>query len=169
MTILETGRLLLRHAHDGDAEFFLELLNDPSFVENIGDRGVRTPEQARRYIQERLVASYERHGFGMYVVERKESPGPIGICGLVRRDTLPDADVGFAFLPRYWSKGYAVESAAAVMTYGREALGLGRIVAVVNPANQGSIRVLEKLGLRLEGMIRMPGEAADIQLFGPEG
>lgn len=167
MTVLETGRLLLRHAHDGDAEFFLELLNDPSFIQNIGDRGVRTPEEARRYIQDRLVASYERHGFGMYVVERKEAPGPIGICGLVRRDSLPDADIGFAFLPRYWSKGYALESASAIMAHGRNVLGLPRILAVVNPSNQGSIRVLEKLGLRLHGPIRMPGETEDIHLYGP--
>jgi RimJ/RimL family protein N-acetyltransferase len=165
MTVLETDRLILRRAHAGDAEFFLELLNDPSFIQNIGDRGVRTPEDARRYIQDRLTASYERNGFGMYVVERKEEAGPIGICGLVRRESLPDVDIGFAFLRRFWSKGYAVESAAAVMTYAREVLGLPRIVAVVNPDNQGSIRVLEKLGLRLHGLIRLPGEDKDIQLF----
>lgn len=169
MTVLETGRLILRRAHAGDAEFFLELLNDPAWIRNIGDRGVRTAGEARLYIQDRLVASYERNGFGMFVVERKEEPGPIGICGLVRRDSLPDVDVGFAFLPRFWGKGYACESASAVLTYGREVLGLGRIVAIVSPDNRSSIRVLEKLGLRSRGMIRLPGEAADVELFAPAG
>jgi RimJ/RimL family protein N-acetyltransferase len=150
MSVLETERLRLRRLDEGDAEFLLGLLNEPSYVRNIGDRGVRTIDDARRYLAERFVASYERHGFGLYLVELKATGEAIGICGLVKRDSLADPDVGFAFLPRFWSKGYATESAAAVMAYGRDALGIGRIVAIVSPDNAGSIRVIEKLGLRYD-------------------
>src|SRR2546427_4029250 len=122
MNILETQRLVLRQLSTDDAEFIVALLNEPSFIRYIGDKGVRNLDDARQYILNGPVDSYERNGFGLYLVELKENAIPIGISGLVRRDTLPDADIGFAFLPAYWSKGYAIESATAVMTYAREVL-----------------------------------------------
>lgn len=167
MTVLETERLALRRLEPGDAEFILELLNDPSFLRFIGDKGVRNLDDARRYIANGPVASYERFGFGLYLTALKEGGVPIGICGLLKRDSLDDVDVGFAFLPRYWSKGYALEAASAVMAYGRESLGLKRIVAVVSPGNDASIRLLLKLGLKLERMVRLEGEGPELQLFSP--
>src|SRR5262249_17826093 len=110
--VLDTARLKLRAAVPRDATFILRLLNEPSFLEFIGDRKVRTIADAERYIHERLIASYERNGFGLWIVERREAVGPIGICGLVKRDSLPDVDIGFAFLPEFWRRGYAFESAA---------------------------------------------------------
>src|SRR5258708_2407137 len=124
MKVLETDRLRLRWLRADDAEFVLQLLNEPSFLTYIGDIGVRSIEDACNYILTGPVASYEQHGFGLYLVELKENGQPIGISGLVKRATLKDPDIGFAFLPAYWSKGYAGESAAAVLTYAREALGL---------------------------------------------
>src|SRR5690348_13380887 len=109
MIVLETERLTLRHITLDDAEFVLRLLNEPSFIRFIGDRGVRSIDDARRYIAERFIASYEQHGFGLWLVEQRESPGAMGISGLVKRDTLPDPDIGFAFLPEFWSQGYAYE------------------------------------------------------------
>jgi len=167
MSVLETDRLILREANEGDAAFMLALLNEPSFIANIGDRGVRTVEAARDYIVERLVAGYVRHGFGMWVVESKETGEAMGLCGLVRRDALDDVDVGFAFLPAYWSKGYAIESASAAMRHAREALGIERVVGIVSPGNESSIRVLEKLGMRFERMVLMPGDTDEIKLFAP--
>ncbi len=148
-----------------DAEFILELLNDPSFLRFVGDKGVRTPEDARQYILTGPMDSYERHGFGLWVVELKGSKSPIGICGLLKRDTLPDVDIGFAFLPQYRSKGYAVESAAAVMSYARGVLGLGRIVAITDEDNGGSIRVLEKIGMSFDRMIRLSDDGPEIRLL----
>ena len=113
MTVLETKRLILRRLCADDAEFILELLNQPSFLRYIGDKGVRNTEDAIRYIQTGPVASYDRFGFGLYLVELKESDVSIGMCGLLKRETLPDVDIGFAFLPGYWSQGYAFEAAAA--------------------------------------------------------
>ncbi|MDP2859906.1 MAG: GNAT family N-acetyltransferase, partial [Bacillota bacterium] len=113
--VLETNRLALRRLSVDDAEFILELLNDPSFVRYIGDRGVRTKDDARRSIQTGPMESYERFGFGLYLVELKETGEPIGICGLLKRESLQEVDVGFALLPRFWSKGYAVESVSAVL------------------------------------------------------
>ncbi|HVQ38925.1 MAG TPA: GNAT family N-acetyltransferase, partial [Pyrinomonadaceae bacterium] len=104
-------------------------------------------------------------GFGLYLVELKASGIPIGICGLLKRDTLPDVDIGFAFLPNYWSRGYAMESASAIMEYGRSALGIGRIVAITAPDNQGSIRVLEKIGFNFEGLIRLSERESEVRLF----
>jgi ribosomal-protein-alanine N-acetyltransferase len=165
LNVIETGRLNLREMSERDAAFVLELLNDPDFKRNIADRGVRTLEDARAYVSERFAGSYRRHGFGLWLVETKEGRAPAGICGLVKRDTLPGIDIGYAFLPSFRGKGYAYESASAVMRHAREVLGLGRLYAIVNPDNAGSIRVLEKLGMRFERMLRLSAEGPEIKLF----
>lgn len=165
MTVVETNRLVLRQVTDADAGFILDLLNQPSFLRFIGDKGVRNTDDAKRYIQTGPLASYERFGFGLYLVELKETSVPIGMCGLLKRDTLPEVDVGFAFLPDYWSQGYAFESTSAVMTYGREVLGLRRILAITSLDNNASIRLLEKVGLKFEGLITLP-EQGEVRLFG---
>jgi RimJ/RimL family protein N-acetyltransferase len=166
LTILETERLLLRHLSTEDAEFILELLNEPSFIRNIGDRGIRTIEGANSYILNGPVASYAKNGFGLYLVKLKETDESIGMCGLIKRDTLEDVDIGYAFLPRFWSKGYAVESARAVREYAKNAIGLKRIVAIVDPENEGSIRVLERIGLQFEKMVRLSEDDIELKLFG---
>ena len=120
MNIIETERLNLREITEADAAFALELLNDPDFKRNIEDRGVRTPEAAARYISERFVESYRRHGFGLWLVETKDEKAAAGICGLVKREQLPGVDIGYAFLPQFRSKGYARESASAVLRHARE-------------------------------------------------
>lgn len=170
-TVLETNRLVLRRLALEDADFILRLLNEPSFLRFIGDKGVRTIEDARKYILEGPVGSYERFGFGLYLVELKETQIPIGMCGLIKRESLDDVDVGFAFLPEFWLRGYAFESASAVLIHGRNDFDLNRIVAITNPDNVGSIKVLEKLGLRFERMIKLSADAPEINLFGwqPEG
>ena len=163
--VLETERLNLRRLDAGDAAFILELLNDPSFLRYIGDKNVRTVDDAVRYILEGPVESYERHGFGLWLVELKEAQTPTGICGLLKRDTLPDADIGYAFLPRFRSQGYAYESAAAVMNYAAGALGLRRVLAITNPENVGSIKVLEKIGLKFDRLVRLSEDASEVMLF----
>ena len=167
MNVLQTKRLNLRHLMIDDAPFILELLNDAAFIRNIGDRGVRTIDDACAYILNGPVASYERFGFGLFLVELKETGVSIGMCGLIKRDALPDVDVGFAFLPRFWGAGYAFEAASAVMTYGRDTLRLERIVAIVSPDNAGSIKVLQKIGLTFERMIHWGEDSSEIKLFGP--
>jgi RimJ/RimL family protein N-acetyltransferase len=167
--IFETERLILRQMRIEDAEFIFELVNEPAFIRNIGDKGVRTLEDARNYILTGPVASYAKFGFGLYLVELRETEEAIGICGLLKRDSLEDVDIGFALLERFRRKGFARESAAAVVGYGRNALGLKRIVAITSPDNEGSMRVLEKIGLRFEKMIRMPGSDEDTRLFVPRG
>ena len=163
--VLETERLALRKLVTDDAEFIIELLNEPSFLRFIGDKGVRTLDDARQYILSGPVESYEKNGFGLYLVELKENATAIGISGLVKRDTLPDPDIGFAFLPAYWSKGYAVESAAAVMNYAREVLRLDHILAITTPDNEASARLLGKIGLRFERMIKLSEDAEELKLF----
>lgn len=167
MTILETARLVVRKITIDDAEFILQLLNEPSFLRFIGDKGVRNIADAIQYIQSGPLASYERFGFGQYLVELKESGVPIGMCGLLKRDSLPDVDIGFAFLPSFWSQGYAFETASAVMDYGRSTLGLRRIVAITSPDNAASGRLLEKIGLRFERLIKLADDQAEVRLFGP--
>jgi len=166
MTILETERLHLRQLSSEDAEFILELLNEPSFMRNIGDRGVRTIEGANSYILNGPIASYAKNGFGLYLVKLKETAEPIGMCGLIKRDTLEDVDIGYAYLPRFWSKGYAVEAAQAVKEYAKSVIGLHRMVAIVDPENAGSIRVLEKIGLQFERMVRLSEDDIELKLFG---
>lgn len=168
MRVLETGRLSLRHFEAADAAFMLQLLNDPSFIRNIGDRGVRTEDAALRYTLDGPIASYERHGYGLYVVELKSTGEPAGICGLVKRDYLEDPDIGFAFLPAYWHQGYAFESAAAVKAYAFEVLRVPRVLAITSPDNSSSIRLLEKLGLGFQRMISPPGRDEVLRLFSIE-
>jgi RimJ/RimL family protein N-acetyltransferase len=163
--VLETERLTLRRLDEPDAEFILGLLNEPSFHQYIGDRGVRTEEDARAYIRNGPMASYDRLGFGLWLVQRKDDTAPIGICGLLKRDTLPDVDVGFALRPAFWGAGYAFEAAAGVLAYGREAFDLSRVAAIVQADNQASIRLLGKLGLEFERTLDWPGDAAAIHLY----
>ncbi|HYF61228.1 MAG TPA: GNAT family N-acetyltransferase [Herpetosiphonaceae bacterium] len=163
--MLQTRRLSLRRLDVDDAPFIFELLNDPDFIRFIGDKGINTLDDARNYILNGPLASYERFGFGMYLV-MLDSGAPIGMCGLVKREALPDVDVGFALLPDFRGQGYAAEAAAAVVEHGRREFGLRRIAGIVDPANGGSIRVLEKLGLVFERMILMPGDDDEIKLFG---
>jgi RimJ/RimL family protein N-acetyltransferase len=167
MNVIESARLSLRELVSQDAEFILALLNEPGFRRFIGDKGVRTVADARDYIVKGPVESYRRHGFGLYLTSLRRCGTPIGICGLVKREALADVDVGFAFLSAYWANGYASESAAAVLAYGRETLSIKRIVAITATDNHGSIAVVGKLGLRLEGTVRLAADGPDLYLFGP--
>ena len=178
MKILETKRLILREIVKSDAAFILDLLNQPSFIKYIGDRNVRTLEQARAFIASRFTKSYRENGFGLYLVELKgeflqsaiQNPKsqigtPIGICGFIKRDSLPAADIGFAFLPQFERKGYAFESAYAVMKYGREVLGLRRVLAITTQDNESSVKLLGKIGLKFERLIRLPYDDEELKLF----
>ncbi|SDY84731.1 MULTISPECIES: GNAT family N-acetyltransferase [unclassified Bacillus (in: firmicutes)] len=165
MNILETERLILRLQTTDDASFILELLNDPSWLQFIGDRGVRTIEDAKAYILNGTVRMYEQYGFCLFLVERKEDHVPIGICGLVKRDSLEDVDIGFAFLPKYWAKGYAYEAASAVMAYGKDKLGLNRIVGITTQENHASAKLLKKIGLQFEQLIQLANDAEELSLF----
>ena len=167
MNVLETDRLIVRRLSPDDAEFILRLLNEPSWLRFIGDKGVRTIEDARAYILRGPVEMYSRLGFGLYLVAIKGGGPPIGICGLIKRDSLEDVDIGFAFLPEYWGRGYAYEAASAVMAYGGNVLGLKRIVAITSVDNDSSARLLEKLGLRFEGMVKLSDDSEEVRLFGP--
>ncbi len=163
--ITETARLRLREVTLGDALFVIEVLNDPGFLANIGDRSVRTIADAEKYITARIHSSYEKHGWGFYIAELKETREGIGIAGLVKRDQLEVPDIGFAVLAQFCRCGYGWEAAEAVMRYARETLRLPEIAGVTRPENAGSRRVLEKLGLRAERQIVMPDFAGEWILF----
>jgi RimJ/RimL family protein N-acetyltransferase len=164
-TVIDTERLCLCELTEADAPFIFGLVNQPSWLRYIGDKGVHNLDDARRYINDGPRAMYERHGFGLYRVDLKSSGEPIGLCGLLKRDALEDVDIGFAFLPTAWGKGYAHEAAAATMQYGLGPLGLPRIVAIVSPGNQSSIRLLERIGLRFKRTLRLAPEADEVQFF----
>jgi RimJ/RimL family protein N-acetyltransferase len=165
MIVLETERLILRGMDLADAPFILALLNEPSFLRFIGDKKVRTVQDAEQYILNGPVASYNRNGFGLCLVELKETHTPIGMCGLLKRDELPHADIGFAFMPDFWNKGFAYEAAAAVMNDARERLKLERVLAITNQDNEASIKLLQKLGLQFERLIKMSTDSAELFLF----
>jgi Acetyltransferases, including N-acetylases of ribosomal proteins len=165
--ILETERLILREIVQTDADFILDLLNQPSFIRYIGDRNVRTADDARYFIKDRCRKSYRLHGFGVYTVELKETCEAAGICGFIKRDFLPDADIGFAFLPQFEKKGYAFESASAVLEYGKKFLNFKRVLAITTLDNENSGRLLAKLGFRFERLIKSP-ENDDLKLFSKE-
>jgi RimJ/RimL family protein N-acetyltransferase len=167
VSVLVTPRLALREFTLDDAAFALELVNEPAFLHNIGDKGVRTLEDARNYLQQGPIDSYGRHGFGLYAACLRDAgvAAPVGMCGLVKRDGLLNPDVGYAFLERHWGRGYAVECAAAALDYGMRTLGLPRILAITSPDNSGSIRVLEKIGMTFERLIRLNEGGEEVKLF----
>lgn len=149
MEILRTERLRLRTARETDADFYLELVNDPAFIEHIGDRGLRTLDDARRALRDGPLAMHALRGHSLYVVERLEDAAPVGLSGLIKRDILDDVDIGYAFLPRYRGLGYALEAGRGVVQHAR-ALGIRRLVAITTPTNEASIGLLLKLGLRFD-------------------
>lgn len=165
MIVLESGRLTLRRAALGDHAFIFELLNDPGWKRFISDKGLQTADEARNYIRSRLITMYEKLGFGLYVVQLKAGGAPIGLCGLIKRDTLEDVDLGFAFLPQFRGQGYAREAAAATLEYGRREFGLKRVVAITHPENDSSGRLLEKLGFAFEKMVKAPVEGPEDKLY----
>lgn len=165
MTVLGTERLILREFTVEDAEFILALLNEPSFLRYIGDKKVRELEDARQYILNGPVASYERNGFGLYLVELRESHTPMGMCGLIQREELPDPDIGFAFLPEFWNKGFAFEAATAVLQDARERRRLERILAITSLDNEASIGLLQRLGFTFEREIRLAADREPVKLF----
>ena len=156
---------ILREIVETDAEFILDLLNQPTFIKYIGNRNVKTLAIAREVIENRYRQSYRDFGFGLYIVELIENNTPIGFCGFVKRDFLSDADIGFAFLPQFEKKGYAFESAAAVMKYGKDVLNLKRVLAITTKNNESSQKLLEKLDFKFEGLIKIPPNAEELKLF----
>jgi RimJ/RimL family protein N-acetyltransferase len=164
--VLETDRLILRHLDIGDAPFIVALLNEPAFLQYIGDRQVRSIDDAVSYIFKGPSASYRDHGFGLDLVQLKSDGSKIGICGLIQRDFLTAPDIGYAFLQDYWAQGYAVEAASHVLQHARLVLGLPRVLAITADDNIGSIRVLEKIGLTFDRMFQQPGYAAESRLYG---
>jgi RimJ/RimL family protein N-acetyltransferase len=164
-SVIETERLTLREFSTDDAPFILRLLNEHSFVRFIGDKGVRNLEDARHYILNGPVASYAQNGFGLFLVYLKANQTPLGMCGLLKREVLEDVDIGFAFLPEFWNKGYALEAAAGVMSYAKNVLKLPRIVAITNKDNDASGKLLEKLGLHFDRLIKLPGDKEELRLF----
>ena len=168
MKILETERLVLRELDkECDAAFTRELLNSPKFLKYIGDREVRTTEEAADFIENRYAASYREHGYGLWAVDLKKNGIPVGICGFVRRDTLPGPDLGFAFLPEFERQGYGMESASAVLNYGREKLQFTDVWAITSLDNDASGRLLEKLGFKLQESDQHADESLKLYLSKP--
>ena len=165
MNLLETERLILRPITLADAPLLLAVMNEPSFIEHVADRGLRTTAEAKRYIAEKILPSFARFGFGMYVVALKDTGASIGTCGLFKRETMEDVDIGYAFLREFWGRGFAYEAAEAVLAYGRDVLLLPKIVAMTAPNHHRSIKLLEKLGLRFQRMIALPGFEGERKLF----
>jgi RimJ/RimL family protein N-acetyltransferase len=166
LIILETERLTLSQLAIGDAPFILELMNEPGFIEFVADRGLRSEADAAGFLSEKILPNYERLGFGFYRVILKQSETALGICGLVKRETLDDPDIGFAILERFCGNGYAYEAAVAVMEYGRTALGLAHICGVTAPHNWVSQHLLQKLGLKFQRRFHLPGYGTESLLFG---
>jgi RimJ/RimL family protein N-acetyltransferase len=163
--ILETDRLKLREFITGDTAFIIELLNSPGWIQFIGNRNMKTEEEAKAYLENGLIKSYKENGFGLWLVEMKENGTPIGMCGIVKRVGLDDPDIGFAFLPGYEGKGYALEVAQATMHYAKERLNLKTVKAITVPANVRSIRLLEKIGMRYVEPLCLPGSNEELMLF----
>ena len=165
MKVLETERLVLRWLEAGDAPFIRELVNEPAWKRHIGDRGVHTLRDAEDFIRRGPGEMYDRLGFSLNLVELKTSAQPIGICGLIKRDSLEDVDLGFALLERFQRHGYAFEAASASLTHGRTELGLTRIVAITSEDNLPSMALLEKLGFAFERLVRLSSEGEELRLY----
>lgn len=166
--VIETARLRLYEfsvERTEDIAFMCTLLNDPAFVRNIGDRKVRSLEEARAYLLKAPIASYAANGFGIYRMEVIANAQTVGVCGLVKRETLQDVDLGYALLPQFYGQGYVREAAAAVLDHAHGVLGLPRVVAITDPLNAASIRVLETLGFHYEKQVQLSADDIELNLF----
>ncbi|WP_194973974.1 GNAT family N-acetyltransferase [Aquiflexum lacus] len=163
--ILKTERLIIRKLNLDDTLFIVKLLNSPGWLRYIGDRGVRNLEDAKNYLQNGPLLSYEKYGFGLYLVELLESGNPIGMCGILKRDSLEYPDMGFAFLPEYMGKGYAYEAADAVIQYAGEQLRIKTLLAITLPENATSIKLLEKVGMKFESVVKSPDGKENLNLY----
>ena len=164
-TILETERLRLREFNPGDCKFIIRLFNSPGWLKFIGDRKVKTIEQALYYLETGPMKSYKEHGYGLYLVEKRDDATPVGMCGLLNRKTLEHPDIGFAFLPPFSGQGYALEIAKATLAYASDKLGITKIAAITLPENLKSIRLLEKIGLRYHKRFSFPNSTEELLLF----
>ena len=164
-TILETERLRLREFSVDDTDFIIELLNSPGWIQFIGDRNVKTKEQATGYLLNGPLKSYATHGFGLWLVEKRTDLTPLGMCGIIKRDNLDTPDIGFAFLPQYSGQGYALEVASATLSYAKEKLGIQKIAAITMAGNTRSIRLIEKIGLRHVKAFCFPNTETELQLY----
>ncbi|WP_423051728.1 GNAT family N-acetyltransferase [Undibacterium sp. SXout7W] len=148
-----------------DAGFYLKMVNEPSWIKNIGDRGIHDVQQAEAALLNGPIASQHKNGFSLYIVERKEDSVAMGICGLIKRDYLETADIGYAFLPEYWGRGYALEAAQSVLHYAREELGMTSIAAMTFPDNLSSQHLLRKLGFSLIDVLTLEGDQKKTHLY----
>ena len=163
--IANTKRLSLRKIDLNDADFMLELLNDKTFINSINNRNIRDIEQAKTYIQEKMLISYRLHKYGMYIVEITETQERIGVCGLVFRDQFEYPDIGYAYLQRYHGKGYAKEAAFALLEYIKGEKEFKKILAICQAQNLASISVIEAMGFNYEKIVRLDGEDKDLNYY----
>jgi RimJ/RimL family protein N-acetyltransferase len=162
--VIQTDRLLLRNAEETDAAFILHLLNEPGWLKYIGDKGVRTIEDAVHYIKTGPRAMYEREGFGLFLVECKGNQAPIGLCGLIKRDGLDDVDIGYALLADYHAQGFAFEAAQGTVEYAKK-IGLRRLIAITTKDNHSSVKLLKKLGMKPDGFVILPNDNEELKKF----
>ncbi|MBV6324830.1 GNAT family N-acetyltransferase [Duganella violaceipulchra] len=168
MKILDTERLTLRTIGVDDAAFYYELVNDPTWLEFIGDKGIRSIEGARDAILEGPCAMQERLGHSLYVMERKSDGVALGLCGLIKRDGLDDVDIGYAIRPAWFGQGYTYEAAVAVVAYARDQLRMKRLLGLTAPANLNSIRLLQKLGLAFVELRNLPPHERPTNIYSIE-
>jgi RimJ/RimL family protein N-acetyltransferase len=162
--ICKTLRLTLRELQLRDAAFALRLYSDPTFLRHIGDKGVRTVEDAENNLQQGAIASYAQHGYGMWLVENQQGQS-IGMCGLIKRDFLTETDLGYAYLPEFFGMGYAYEAAQAVLAYAADHTALKTVVAIVSPANLPSKSLLQKLGFEQDGQVLVPDKNEMVDFY----
>ena len=165
MKILDTERLILRTITADDAAFYYELVNDPTWLEHIGDKGIRSVEQARAAIIDGPCVMQARLGHSLYVMERRSDGRPLGLCGLIKRDSLPDVDIGYAIRPAYFGQGYTYEAAATVVAYARGQMGMKRLLGITSPANTSSIKLLEKLGMGFVEFQMLPPDSRPTNIY----
>ncbi|HMQ61508.1 MAG TPA: GNAT family N-acetyltransferase [Flavilitoribacter sp.] len=164
--LLTTDRLTLRRLTTGDAPFMLALHTSPDWLKYIGDRGVRNEDDARQYIENGALISYEKYGYGPYAIQLIDDENVLGVCGLFKRDNLEDPDLGFSFLPEHTGKGYGFEASSALMAYAVQNWQIKRLLAITVPYNQPSIGLLQKLGFRLERTTRLADDAEELLVYG---
>ena len=163
--MIETERLHIRKLNLDDAAFILRLLNEPSWIANIGDKHVHSLQAARQYLETSPLTLYRLYGYGLFLLETRHDHKPIGLCGLINREGLADVDLGFALLECCWGKGYAYEAALATLTHGKETHSIDRVVAITLESNHSCIRLLRKLNFQYERSVTLTGDPEELQLY----
>ncbi|CAV26369.1 GNAT family N-acetyltransferase [Vibrio atlanticus] len=166
MQAVETARLRLRMITPQDAAFIQRLYSSEDFLRYVGDKEITDAGKAVEYIENNILKMHQEKDVCLLVVEIKDSSTPIGVCGLIKRDTLESHDIGYGFVPEVYGQGFGLEAAQVIIEQAKHNADIDHLVAITTSDNIRSIALLTKLGFVFERVEEAINESVNLNLYG---